>query len=257
MKDNSRIRIAIVEDEALIADEIRRALEGLGYEVSGIYYDYTTAAAAIATVDADLFMLDINLGSKGEQAGIALAALIKGTAPKPFIFLTAYSDKDTIAKATALHPANYLIKPVNPAALFAAIQLSIAKSDASQQDKGIQRDDSLPHYFYAKVGGRTTQLFWRDVYAMEASKNYVLVYSTAHSGEYPIRGSINFVLDSLVPEGLRNDFFRMGRNLCLSRAHITLANEAQIICGGRVFENGGRLTESQLVMLKGFALNDK
>jgi DNA-binding LytR/AlgR family response regulator len=245
----NRIKIFIVEDEALIADEIRRTLEGLGYEICGISYEYASAAAAIPGSDADLFILDINLGGNGQQNGIALAGLIKSSNPKPFIFLTAYSDKDTIERATALHPANYLIKPVNPASLFAAIQLSLARNEKPAPPLLPGPDHEPPPYFYAKVGGRTTQLYWRDVFAMEASKNYVLVNSIAHDQTYPIRGSINFVLDKLVPESLQHQFFRLGRNLCLSRTHITSVDENQIICGGRSFENGGRLTKNQLALL--------
>ena len=251
MNSERRIQVAIIEDEALIADEIRRTLIGLGYEVSAIYYDYDSAAAAIPQLQTDLFMLDINLGGSVEQGGLALAGIIKATNGKPFIFLTAYSDKDTIAKATALHPANYLIKPVNGPALFAAIQLSLAGMDNKPSaGSAVEDGGMLPAYFYVKLGDRITRLQWQDVYAMKASKNYVLLYATGLPGDYPIRGSINYLLENLVPQPLRPQFFRLGRSLCLNRTHITDATEEYLVCGGATFENAGRLTEVQLAALK-------
>ena len=251
MNSESRIQVAIIEDEALIADEIRRTLIGLGYEVSAIYYDYDSAAAAIPHLQTDLFMLDINLGKGTEQGGLALAGIVKATNPKPFIFLTAYSDKDTIAKATALHPANYLIKPLNEAALFAAIQLSLAGRGQPPAGKGKPEDGhKTPAYFYVKVGDRITQLQWKDVYAMKASKNYTLLYATGMPGHYPIRGSINFLLEKLLPTELRPQFFRLGKNLCLNRSHITAATEECLVCGGTAFENAGKLAQEQLVALQ-------
>lgn len=240
MEENSaRIRLAIVEDEALIADGIRRAVEGLGYEVVGISYDFENAVATIPGTDADLFLLDINLGSEREdQNGIALAGLIKASNPKPFIFLTAYSDKDTIAKATALHPANYLIKPVAPAALFAAIQLAIARTEGAAS---VDADDAQPDFFYVKLGSRKVKLYWKDVYCMEAGKNYVRLFSVAQTGEYPIRGSIAFVLEQLVPKAIRERFFRLGRSYCLNKAHVSSFGDDTIVCGGRSFENEGRI----------------
>ncbi|RYD53212.1 MAG: response regulator [Sphingobacteriales bacterium] len=243
---DNRIKICIVEDEALIADEIRRTLEGLGYEVSGIYYDFETAAAAIPNSDADLFMLDINLGGRPEENGIQLAGLLKSGTPKPFIFLTAYSDPETVTRATALHPANYLIKPINPAALFAALQLAIAQSQEPDADMAQPISAyNRPNFFFVKIGPRKAKLYWRDAYCMESSKNYVRVYMKGHTSNYPVRGTLSFVLDQLVPKAIRDQFFRLGRSICLNRTHVTDFNEERIVCGDRVFENAGRIEPGQ------------
>ena len=242
---DNRIKLFIAEDEALIADEIRRALEGLGYAVTGICYDYATASAAIPASDADLFMLDINLGGPQGRDGLALAELLKATNPKPFIFLTAYSDKDIIARATALQPANYLIKPVNPAALFAAIQLAITRAQ-EPQDAPDSLPGGNPEFFYIKLGTRKEKLYWRDVYGMEAGKNYVRLFINSQPADYPMRGTIAFVLEQLIPEAMRTQFFRLGRSVCLNKMFVTLVNNEFIICGGKQFENTGHISSMQL-----------
>ncbi|MBL7706746.1 MAG: response regulator [Taibaiella sp.] len=245
MENSNRIKIYIVEDQALIAAEIKRSLEGLGYEVCGLSYDYASAAEAVLRTEADLFMLDINLDEGADKTGISLANLIKTNHAKPFIFLTAYNDTDTIKQATATQPANYLIKPVNPAAMFAAIQLAIARG---QEPHSLVRreEEELPDFFYVKIGQRKEQFFWRDVIGMGASKNYVRVFLKDRHGEYPVRGTIAFVVEQLVPAALRKYFIKVGRSLSLNSLHITEVNEQFVICGNHQFENTGRIKWEQL-----------
>ncbi len=240
----TKIKILIVEDEALIADEIRRALEGLGYEVAGIYYSYERAAAALPSTDADLVMLDINLGTGVTKDGLALAGILKEKNPRPFLFLTAYSDAGIVAKATALHPSNYLVKPVSPPALFAAIQLAIARVQEVQVPPAADLD-----FFYVKTGVRKQKIPWQEVYCVEASKNYAILWVKGLAGNYPVRGSVAYVLEKLVPERLRDQFFKLDRSHALNRLHLTAIDKKEVHCGGRAFEYSGRLSPADLEML--------
>lgn len=235
-----QIKVFIVEDEALIADEIRRELEGLGYEVCGVCYDFAAAQKAIPASDADLFILDINLNGQPGQDGLVLANIIKSSNNKPYIFLTAYNDKDTISKAAVLQPSNYLIKPVHTAALFAAIQLAIAQVQEHTHEVTITKNDT-PDFFYVKIGLRKEKLYWCDVYCIEAAKNYARLFVGKHTVPYPIRGTVTFVLEQLVPASLRHHFFRLGRSVCLNRTYVTSVTHDFVVCGGRQFENAGRI----------------
>jgi DNA-binding LytR/AlgR family response regulator len=182
-------------------------------------------------------MLDINLGS-GEpgEDGFALAALLNAHNPKPFIFLTAYNDAETIRRAAALLPCNYLIKPVNPAALFAAIQVTLARTIEPRMQEQTEPGDR-PDYFYIKVGSKTHRLSWDDIYCIESGKNYVKLFARDNAAEYPVRGTITFVLDRLVPPRLQQQFFRISRSICLNKAHVTTFSDNFIFCGGRSFPN--------------------
>ena len=135
METAPKLNLLVVEDEALIAENLRLTLEDLGYAVLATCYTYAEARQAFAPGHRpDLVLLDINLGSPDPaHTGLALAQQLRDRPDgPPFIFLTAYNDLDTIRQATRLQPSGYLIKPVNGAALFAAIQTAIERTGTQQ-----------------------------------------------------------------------------------------------------------------------------
>jgi len=85
------IKIAIVEDEIIIAKTIVLALEKLGYDCVGTAGKFSEAITLIEQKAPDLVLLDINLGAKKD--GIDLAFVIKSYFNTPVIFLTANSDQ--------------------------------------------------------------------------------------------------------------------------------------------------------------------
>lgn len=241
----TKLKILIVEDEALIAENLKLTLEDLGYQVSGTYYHFEEARQAIQDTEADLVLLDINLGStQADQTGLTLAALLQQTHPVPFIFLTAYQDKETILAASQLRPSAYLIKPVNPASVFAAIQMALAH----QPSGALIQPPPQPDYFYIKLGNQTHRLLWQDVYCLEASKNYVLLRMLTRGLTYPIRGTLRFVLDNLVPSSLRDCFVRINRSIVLHKAYIESYTVDTIVCQSTSYENT-RFTMGQLKAL--------
>ncbi len=236
-----KIKILIVEDEALIAENLKLSLEDLGYEVIGTCYNYVEAVQAFQHNIADLVMLDINLGSRNEaHSGLALAALLHSDDVKtPFIFLTAYSDTDTILRATKLQPSGYLIKPVNTATIFAAIQTAIERSGTKEMTSPPSADETAerPDFFFVKVGAKNHKLMWEDVYCIEAGKNYVKLRLASGTTEYPIRGTLTFVLEQLLPARLEPQFLRVNRSISLNRRYITAFSGDTIYCGNEAFEN--------------------
>lgn len=87
----SNAKIMVVEDEYLIADDIRITLENLGYEVPAIALSAEAAIEKVEEVKPDLVLIDIVL--KGEMDGIEAAEQIRSRFGIPVVYLTAYSDK--------------------------------------------------------------------------------------------------------------------------------------------------------------------
>ena len=242
-----KLRILVVEDEALIAENLRLTLQDLGYATPPACYTYAQAEAVLAApgpVPADVVLLDINLGSPDPaHTGLALARHLSGPQGPPFIFLTAYNDLDTIRQATRLRPSGYLIKPVNGATLFAAIQTALEQFQRQLPPPEVPASGPLPpaaapDYFFVKIGDKTHKLWWADVSALEAGKNYVTLRTAAYKGGYPIRGSLTYVLDQLLPESLRPHFIRVNRRVSLNVAAITHFDEEFVYCGPERYENG-------------------
>jgi two-component system, LytTR family, response regulator LytT len=243
-----KISVLVVEDEALIAENLRYALEDLGYAVAATCYSYAEAQAAFTTHPTDLVLLDLNLGSRDPaDDGIALAAELR-ILGRPFIFLTAYDDLHTIRRATRTQPSGYLIKPVNNATLFAAIQTAIERFNTLQVAPLPPAPLPTPDYFFVKVGTGTHKLQWTDVACLEAGKNYVTLRTAQQRLGYPLRGSLTTILDTLVPATLRGQFIRINRRICLNTQFITGFDDEWVYCGSERFENG-RTAHEQLQAL--------
>lgn len=121
------ISIAIVEDEAIIAEDIREILEEEGYIISGVYFNAGSALIGIQKSPPDLLLLDVNLGD--ELSGVDIATFIQIKKLNiPYIYLTSYSDKTTLNKVAGTRPMAYIVKPFIRQQLLSSITLSLASS---------------------------------------------------------------------------------------------------------------------------------
>lgn len=118
----SDIRILIVEDEPLIAEDIAAALTQVDFSVTGVAYDAKEALLELSSNTPDLVLLDINLG--GGDEGLDVAETIREKYAIPFLFLTSYTDKATVNRAKTKEPAGYLVKPFTEASLYTSIEIA-------------------------------------------------------------------------------------------------------------------------------------
>jgi two-component system, LytTR family, response regulator LytT len=206
----SEISILIIEDEALIAQNIKMQLESFGYGIAGVCYKYSNALKAINETQYDAVITDINLGNGiDEKSGIQIAQQIKQIKNCPIIFLTAFSDKDTIKKAAALAPSAYLVKPVNAANLFAAVQLAV--DNFANKTVAVPEETVAPKYFFVKQGTSLVKIFWEDVYHIKYVKNYVKIKSTQHQTPFLIRSFLKQFLETMLPPMYKNNFVKINR----------------------------------------------
>lgn len=126
-------KILIVEDEGIIAMDIRRQLEGFGYQVVATAFSGGQAITLANQHKPDLVMMDIVL--KGEMDGISAAQAIVESLRIPVIFLTAYSDSATLARAKATGAYGYLVKPFRPDELHASIEVALYKHQLERKLK--------------------------------------------------------------------------------------------------------------------------
>lgn len=107
-----KIKILLVEDEALTALLLTRNLEMIGYHMCGPVGTGEAAVEIAAAERPDVVLMDIRLGSAMD--GIEAAQKIKAIHPVPIVFMTGYEDDQTRAHANSVEPAAYLVKPVTP-----------------------------------------------------------------------------------------------------------------------------------------------
>jgi DNA-binding NarL/FixJ family response regulator len=120
-------RIMVVEDDVIIASLIESRLKKIGYAVSGMYDSGEDAIAGAAEQKPDLVLMDIRL--RGEIDGIDAASEINSCLGIPCIFLTSYSDRDTIERAKTIKPEGFILKPFTDDALRSTIEIAFSRKE--------------------------------------------------------------------------------------------------------------------------------
>ncbi len=177
------IKILIVEDEELIADDMANQLIKLGYEITDCVDNCDSALQSVKNNLPDLIFLDIMIA--GKKNGIETAIMLKAIDDFPIIFLTNLSDSKTLQKALATNPAAYLIKPFSANQLHVSIHTAI---NNSAEKRKISIDDIEPEHPNAVV--RKGKLFLKDsndtykkydiadILFIEADRAYCHIYLT-------------------------------------------------------------------------------
>ena len=123
--------ILIVEDEAIVAEDLAQQLGRLEYVVCGITGLGEEAVALARERRPDLILMDIRL--KGRMDGIEAAELIRREADVPVVYLTAHSDSPTLQRAKLTGPFGYILKPFQSRELETQIELALYRHQSERK----------------------------------------------------------------------------------------------------------------------------
>jgi DNA-binding LytR/AlgR family response regulator len=177
-----KLNIFIVEDESIVAKDIQNSLIKLGYNVVGIANNGKDAIEKILELKPDLLLMDIMI--KGDLTGIDVSDKIKEKLNVPIIFLTAYADEGTLAKAKVTEPYGYILKPFKEVDLHSTIEMAYYKH---QKDSELQKErdflyslveskeESNKDILFVKANSRLVKVLLKDIYYVEALKDYVII----------------------------------------------------------------------------------
>lgn len=118
-------QILVVEDESIVAEDIRRSLQNLGYTVSAVVSSGEKALKKVEEISPDIVLMDIVL--HGEMDGIEVAEQIHSRFNIPVVYLTAYSDEKILERAKITEPFGYIIKPFKERELQINIEIALYK----------------------------------------------------------------------------------------------------------------------------------
>ncbi len=118
-------RILLVEDEAIIARDLKRRLERLGYEVVDIA-DNGADALLLARKHRPTFVF-MDIVIQGDMDGIETATALQRQMDVPIVFLTAHADEATIQRAKRATPYGYLVKPFEDRELRTTVEMAVAR----------------------------------------------------------------------------------------------------------------------------------
>ena len=126
-----RSRLLIVEDEGIVALNIQTRLEGLGYNVVASVSSGEEAIQVAGETRPDLILMDIKLDGKVD--GIEAAAEIRRLFQLPVVYLTAYTNDETLNRAKLTEPYGYILKPFEARDLCTTIEVALYKYQMEQQ----------------------------------------------------------------------------------------------------------------------------
>jgi len=157
----NNIKILIVEDESIVALDIKRALQKLDYEVVGIAKNYTTAVKLFQEEEPSVIFMDINL-KNSEKDGIDTAKDLQKIQNIPIIYLTAFSDEITLKRAIQTNPISYLVKPFKLEELKSTILLAQHKMNQSNQPE--INEECRPLGFGYYFNEKDEILYFKNIY---------------------------------------------------------------------------------------------
>lgn len=118
-------RLMVVEDEGIIAQDLRVSLRRLGYDVVAVVSTGQAAIDRAQTERPDLVLMDVGL--PGGITGVDAARRIQEQQRIPVVFLTAHADAATIRNISAVQPAGYIVKPYHARELQRAIEQALGQ----------------------------------------------------------------------------------------------------------------------------------
>lgn len=182
---NTAPRIAVVDDEMIVAKDLESTLRSFGYDVPGTAPTGPEAIALATASKPDLMLMDIRL--RGELDGIETARQIQQQLDVPIVYVTAFADEETLARARETHPYGYLVKPVQDNALRSTVTTALTRHRAERQARtSLKRQrallDALGHLLWtAREDGRADYFNqrWFDTTGMTHSASRGFGWVTA------------------------------------------------------------------------------
>jgi len=129
----AKARIMIVEDERIVAGDVKRILQNMGYAVPAVVSSGEEAIKRAQEENPDLVLMDIVL--QGEMDGIEAARKIRSRLDIPVLYLTAYTNTGMLQRAKVTEPFGYIVKPFQERELHSNIEMALYKQKVQRKLK--------------------------------------------------------------------------------------------------------------------------
>lgn len=230
----SKIKILVVEDEIIIADNICKTLNDLGYEALEPALNYSEAISRIENENPEIAILDIQLS--GKKTGIDLAKKINSEYNLPFVFLSANSDFDTVKKAKEVNPSAYLVKPFSREELFTSIEIAIHNFAKKQSENKTDSKNGI----FIKQKSSYSKVCFDEVLFIKSDHIYIEIHCTSGK-KLIVRTSLNEI-----KQKLNNNFIRIHRGYIVNSNYITKIYQSTIQISDYTIPIGNKYRENVL-----------
>lgn len=232
------IKILLVEDEVLIAHDIKEIIEQLGSMLVSIARDYDDALTILSKEEIDLCILDIKL--KGEKSGVDIANHINTSRQIPLIYLTSYSDAETIEAVKHTNPAGFLLKPVSKDQILASIEIALHKIK-------VVTEKTTNNFFITKDKSIFTKVHFDDVLWIESYRNYVTIKTDAK--KYTVRMPLKKAFEMLPKE----NFIKCNKQFVVNIKQVDRFSSDELIIKSDIIPISRQAQKEVLLRLKQFS----
>lgn len=220
-----KIKILIVEDELIIAEDMKVMLNELHYEVTGVARDIKAAEEKLKSEIPDIALVDIQL--KNNDNGIELGKSIKENYNIPIVFVTSHSDKTTLDKAKLINPEGYIVKPFEKADLYTSIELAIfnytsRNKKESETRKSIADNVVLKDSIFIRKDYMLVKIKFDDLKWIQSDDNYLKLYCTEN--KHLIRSTLKEFIEKLPVA----TFLQVHKSYCINIKFITAINKSSV-----------------------------
>jgi len=227
------IKILIVEDNVIIADDMQSMLEEIGYEIVDNVIVYEQAVEVLKTQQVDLVLIDIILAS--DKTGIDLGKHIREHYDIPFIFVTSNSDRATVENAKTVKPNGYLVKPFEQQDLYTSIEIALSNFIYGKQNvaSGLPKDEVnedvpmsnsiLKDSIFVKKQHLYYRIQFEDIQFIKADNVYLEVNTV--DKKFLVRSPLKDYLEKLP----QNKFYRAHKSYIVNVDHIDAINSKDIM----------------------------
>ena len=207
----AKVKVLIVEDELLAAEDIKEQLEESGYEVTGVARTYEDALKLFKNDLPDLVLLDIQLD--GEKDGIAVASTINKLTKVPIIYITGSAEDNLLERAKDTQPVTFVLKPFRAKEFITNVDLAI-ENFARQVE--VEKSLLGNAIFVPTPDGGHEKVLKEDILYVEGDGSYTSLI-TRHGKKY----DITLYLSKLVPQLESDSLVRISKKHVINAHHLT------------------------------------
>jgi DNA-binding LytR/AlgR family response regulator len=226
-----KVKVLVVEDEFIVAEDIRINLEKAGYEVTDVARNGDDGVKAFKKNSPDVVLLDIRLGEGMD--GIATAGIIRNISDVPLIYITAHSDKATFDKAKPTQPHAYIVKPFNFHNLHSAIELALSNYSRKLfgtlhelSDKPAEISNDQNYVFndavFVRFGKAFQKIRFTDICFIKADGSYSILHTRKR--DFTLSMNLHTIMERLG----RPEFLRVHRSYVVNLDCIDRIEEGAI-----------------------------
>lgn len=204
-----KIKVLIVEDSGLIAEDIASRLRNHNMDVIGIHARGEDAIESLDEAVPDLIIMDIQLA--GAMDGISVAQVINENFSIPIIYLSDHVDKTLIERAKQTFPASYLQKPFNEGELVRVLEIAFT----NWQERKERHRNILRNHIFIKDGSSYIKLAYNDIIYLQADRAYCSIVTEQKT--FIQSNNMSYVLGQLN----HRDFVQVHRSYAVNASKIT------------------------------------